>query len=344
MGTTALFATILVALNQVGPTSTAGAPAPEQIIARVGAREITREDFTAELNRLIPESFFHGNVSADVRRSLHGEALESLLEKSLIHQQAIALGLTAGEPEIVDEFARTLEKAGPRYASLPDEERAALLESYRDLVVRRILRDKNERRFEESLPQVTEELLRTTYAERKPELLTAEEARFQHIMARVDPSAGGAEAEAIQLRLESILERLEAGEAFEDLAREESDDIYAMEGGDMGFVTRGSFLTPNLDSMAFALEDGQTSGIIASIHGYHLVRRLESHPRRLLSFEEVREQLAEELRPQLAAEARRSWIEQLRERFGVEIIDDPTLWEIAEPTPGGAGHHGQGHP
>ncbi len=342
MGTTTVIAAILVTLAQVGPASAPEAQMQDQIVARVGDQEVSRGDFMAELNRLIPESFFHGNVSAEVRRGLHGQALESLLEKCLIHQEALALGMTASEQEIDEEFSRTLEKAGPRFAALSEKERAALLESYRGLVVRRILRDKNERRFEGTTPEVTEELLQSTYAERKPDLLTVEEARFRHIMANVDPSAGRVEAEAIQKRLESILERLDAGESFEDLAKEGSDDIYAAVGGDMGFVIRGSFRTPTLNQIAFDLEDGQTSPIIASIYGYHLVRRVESHPQRQLTYEEVKDQLADELRVQLAEEARLQWIAGLRETIGVEIIDDPTLWDIAEPAP--LGPHGQGHP
>lgn len=69
-------------------------------------------------------------------------------------------------------------------------------------------------------------------------------------------------------------ERLAAGEPFETVARELSDGAAGLRGGDLGWFTQGQF-TPAWESVAFALEPGQTSSPFETNVGYHVLRRLE---------------------------------------------------------------------
>lgn len=66
--------------------------------------------------------------------------------------------------------------------------------------------------------------------------------------------------------------RIAAGEDFEAVAREMSDDAFATVGGDIGLVARGQ-LVPAVEAAAFALSPGQTSAPIETPYGYELVRR-----------------------------------------------------------------------
>jgi parvulin-like peptidyl-prolyl isomerase len=69
-------------------------------------------------------------------------------------------------------------------------------------------------------------------------------------------------------------ERLAAGEAFGDVARELSEGKAGIRGGDLGWFTRGQFL-PAWEEHAFAVEVGAISEPFETSLGFHIVRRHE---------------------------------------------------------------------
>jgi len=71
-----------------------------------------------------------------------------------------------------------------------------------------------------------------------------------------------------------IKESLKKGEDFAALAKKYSDDGSARDGGDLGWTTRGSFV-PEFDAAAFQLEVNETSDIIETEYGYHVIQLLE---------------------------------------------------------------------
>jgi foldase protein PrsA len=73
----------------------------------------------------------------------------------------------------------------------------------------------------------------------------------------------------------TVLERLNKGETFANLARELSIDRgSAKRGGDLGYFGRGMMVRPFEDA-AFKLEKGQTSEPIKTEFGYHIIKRLD---------------------------------------------------------------------
>ena len=80
-----------------------------------------------------------------------------------------------------------------------------------------------------------------------------------------------AEAEA---RAQEAAARLAAGEPFDAVARALSTGPTAPWGGDLGVVARGQ-MVPAFDAGAFALKPGETSGIVETPSGFHILRRLE---------------------------------------------------------------------
>ncbi len=102
------------------------------------------------------------------------------------------------------------------------------------------------------------------------EIPTAEEqAHARHILVETEDEA------------QAIIERLEAGEDFADLAAELSTDPgSAANGGDLGFVPRGRFVDP-VDEAVFTLPIGEVSEPIQSQFGWHIVEVLEREVRDL---------------------------------------------------------------
>ncbi|NQU47327.1 MAG: peptidylprolyl isomerase [Planctomycetes bacterium] len=309
-------------------------PSPlERIVAIVGGSEITLGDVRAEVNRIVPVTFFHARLPEKKKVETYQQALSNLIERTLIHQDALARKLTVSDIELRDEFRKTLAKAGAQYQNINEDEFERLLLDYEAKVRRRILIDKNEARFEKTIPPITEQRLHDLYEMLKPELITPLEARFRHILRKVDPSANRQDAMVIRAEMEEIVARLESGEDFSKLASEVSEDIYASNGGDMGFIRNGSFQVGELNDAAFALTDNETSGILTSLYGFHLLQRVESKAQKPLSFAEAEEELRLHLATQLRATQRQEWMKNMRSQIKVEEIirlDDPTTYAEEE--------------
>jgi parvulin-like peptidyl-prolyl isomerase len=102
---------------------------------------------------------------------------------------------------------------------------------------------------------------------------TQEQANIQQILVRIEPEtppAEEADAEALA-QIEQIRARIEAGEAFADVAMEVSQDTGSgANGGDLGWFGRGQMVS-EFEEAAFSLEVGELSQPIKTDFGYHLI-------------------------------------------------------------------------
>ena len=73
---------------------------------------------------------------------------------------------------------------------------------------------------------------------------------------------------------QTVVERLNKGEKFSNVAKEVSLCPSGKHGGDLGTFTRGK-MVKEFEQAAFVLEKGQTSPIVKTQFGYHIVKRLE---------------------------------------------------------------------
>jgi peptidyl-prolyl cis-trans isomerase D len=122
---------------------------------------------------------------------------------------------------------------------------------------------------------VTDRDLEAYYQEHRDELKEDEQACASHILVKVksDPAAkeGHAEAEAKTIA-EGLLARVKAGGDFAEIAKKSSEDQgSAPGGGDLGCFPKGR-MVPQFDAAVFALSPGQTSELVRSSFGYHIIR------------------------------------------------------------------------
>jgi len=124
-----------------------------------------------------------------------------------------------------------------------------------------------------------------------------EQVHARHILVEAEEEA------------QTVLARLEAGEDFVSLAKELSTDESTREdGGDLGWFPRG-MMVPEFEEAAFALQPGETSDIVQTSFGYHIILVEERDPDRELepSFLEQRRALALS-----------EWLEEQRQSEAVE--------------------------
>ena len=76
-------------------------------------------------------------------------------------------------------------------------------------------------------------------------------------------------------KISGIKQRLDNGEDFVKLARQYSDDPNAENGGDLGFVKKGTLSELAFEERAFSLNPGQISDIFQTRLGFHILSVIE---------------------------------------------------------------------
>lgn len=141
----------------------------------------------------------------------------------------------------------------------------------------------------------------------------------RHILLR--PSAQMTEA-AARAKLAEFKKRIEAGQAdFAQLAKENSQDASARNGGDLGWANPGLFV-PEFEDTVNALSPGQISEPLVSRFGIHLIQLLERREASL-SQREQRDLARNLVREKKLDEAYLSWAQDVRGRAYVEYRDPP---------------------
>ncbi|CAN5153605.1 peptidylprolyl isomerase SurA [soil metagenome] len=137
----------------------------------------------------------------------------------------------------------------------------------------------------------------------------------RHVLLR--PSAQ-LSAEVAARRLAEFKRLIESGKlTFEQVARENSEDGSAAEGGDLGWASPGGFV-PEFEDAMNGLPINGISAPTPSRYGIHLIQVLE---RRTTDIEmkTLREQARNTLREQKYDETYSEWVKELRTRAFVEV-------------------------
>ncbi len=159
--------------------------------------------------------------------------------------------------------------------------------------------------------QVTEEEVKKAYEENKVQL-TTEAVKVSHIMVKTET-----EAEMIQTELK-------AGGSFEELAKAKSQDAGSAEkGGELGMLSRGQ-TEPEFEAAAFALKDGEVSGVVKTQYGYHIIKVL-AHETTLQPYDEVKDRLREMLEKQKQRDVLMKTMAEYEQGAKTEIYEDRLL-------------------
>ena len=123
-----------------------------------------------------------------------------------------------------------------------------------------------------SSAQVTDKEIEEYYqANRDAKFHKPKEVKARYILVRVPPGADAKQKSDARTRANRILTEARAGKDFAQLAKQESEDSTAAKGGDVGWVTQEQLPSP-LDKAVFSLAKGETSNVIESSTGFHIVK------------------------------------------------------------------------
>jgi peptidyl-prolyl cis-trans isomerase D len=147
---------------------------------------------------------------------------------------------------------------------------------------------------------VTDEELRKYYDENIARYTTPEERRASHILIAADKALAAPERAKAKAKADGLLSEItKTPAAFAELARKNSNDPgSAVKGGDLDFFARGAMVKPFEDT-AYALKVGETSGVVETDFGFHIIRLTEVRGGDKRSFDAVKSEIESEVRGQL---------------------------------------------
>ena len=173
---------------------------------------------------------------------------------------------------------------------------------------KRIIVDTYLKKKVETSAKISDEELKSFYEKNLDKFRADEQVRASHILVKTEQEA------------KDILVQLKGGAKFEELARAKSVDSSAPKGGDLGWFGKGN-MVPVFAKTAFGLKEGETSGIVKSEFGYHIIKLAGKRPAGTLPLEEAKEQIRAALAPQKQQQAFMQLKEELRKGAKIELKD-----------------------
>ncbi len=282
------------------------------VAAVVNGEIIYATDLNTEVNGVLTQQIPvdpTGKERDKQRAQISPVILDAMIEQRLIMQAARSRGAVATDKQI-DAQVTEIKGNFPSEQSFKDAltQRGLTMASLRDrlrtnLTVRNLL------------PLVTTVVIidgevEAYYRDHQKEFERPEQIHARHILLQSEVEA------------KFVLAKLQRGERFDVLARQYSQDPGSKEqGGDLGFLSRGTTV-PEFEQAAFTLRPGQTSGIVKSQFGYHIIQTIEYKaglPAQLN--DAVRKQIRTQLLAKQQETAFGDWLKQLKAQAKIKRFD-----------------------
>jgi peptidyl-prolyl cis-trans isomerase C len=262
----------------------------DALVAKIGEKNITLSDFNKILTFYDPEKLKMIENNMQVKEQL----LQQMVQALVIAQTAKQSGFDA-KPDI-KEHLELLKNSFIANEYLKRE------------IIQKVTVSDNE--------------VKTYYDTNKDEFKTPEMVRARHILFLVEASATPEEKKKVNEKAEATLKKIKAGENFDKLASELSEDPGSKpKGGDIGLVARGKTVKPFEDAL-FSLKPGEISGVIETKFGYHIIKAEERKDASIEPFDAVKEKIRQKISQERVKAALKEFIDKEMKDAKAEVFPE----------------------
>ncbi|HET9553485.1 MAG TPA: peptidylprolyl isomerase [Anaeromyxobacteraceae bacterium] len=166
--------------------------------------------------------------------------------------------------------------------------------------------------------KVSDEDLQNYYKTHPVAFEGEEERHVRHIFLPLPEDAAPAQVEKVSADGAKVLQRLAAGEDFAALAKEVSKGPGAEDGGDLGWLRRGT-IQKALEDVAFGLADGQVSRLVRAGPGLHLFKVEGRRRGGAKTFDQAKEEIRDLLSQEQTASYRDQYVAELKRDAVIEV-------------------------
>jgi peptidyl-prolyl cis-trans isomerase SurA len=296
-----------------------GAEVVDRIIVVVNDEIITLYEFntTFEPYRKNIDNTYKGNDKEAVIKQTRDALLQRLIDNILIEQEAkkSGTGILVKDEEVMEviqemlgkqktnmeEFVKNLVREGNSLESVKKDIRMQLL-----------------RREIKSKIIISDDEIGAYYNKNRQEYEGKETVRIKQFLLLLPPNAD----KTIQAKLKSdaleMHKRIMNGESFDFLVAKYSQGPAAAQGGDVGFVGKGTVI-PEVEAVAFSLPVDQLSDVIESSVGFHIIKVVDKKGAGLKPIAVVREEIKTKIEDEKLDKKFDEWIASVRAKSHIEI-------------------------
>lgn len=317
--------------GQPGTPGQAAQPAPPpltpeqipEVVAKVNGKEINKQELLEGAQQAQMQMAQMGQRPPGAPNAVfYRQVLDTLVGQTLLLQEAKAQGFTATDAEVEKElsglrgqfptpeaFQQALAQQKVTEAELKERTRNKV--AFQKFITTQVLSD---------VP-VTEQAARAFYNQNQKMVTQPERLHLRHILIKADANTPEPEKQKAREKAEALLERIEDGEDFAQLARENSDDQGSKpKGGDIDWWVRGQSV-PSFEQAAFALQEvNDLSPVVQTQFGYHIIQLLERQAPTVAPFEQVKDKISAFLKQKQARDQIDSRVKALKAKGKVEVF------------------------
>jgi peptidyl-prolyl cis-trans isomerase SurA len=206
----------------------------------------------------------------------------------------------------MQDFLKNLDKEGNSIESVKKEIRSQLV---RMRLLRREVKDK---------VVVSDEEIGEYYNKHREEYEGKESVRMKQLLLLLPPGADKSTKMKIKneaLRLRGLIMN---GESFDLLAAKYSQGPAAAQGGDVGFIEKGTII-PEVEAAAFSLPLNQVSELIESSLGFHIIKVVDKKGAGLKPIAMVREEVKTKIEDEKLDKKFDEWISSVKAKSHLEV-------------------------
>jgi len=296
----------------------------DKIIAVVNDEIITLYEFNEafEPYRKNIENTYKGDDKEAVIKQTREAFLQRLIDNILIEQEAkkSGAGIIVKDEEIMDviqdmlnkqklsmqDFLKNLAKDGKSIEYVKKEMRGQMMRA-------RLLR-----REVKSKILVSDEEIGDYYNKNRQDYEGKETVRIKQLLLLLPPNATKAVIAKVKNEALQLHKRIMEGESFDSLIVKYSQGPAAAQGGDVGFVGRGTII-PEVDVVAFSLPVGQVSEVIESSVGFHIIQVVDKKGAGLKPLAAVLEEIKTKIEDEKLDKKYDEWIASVRAKSHIEV-------------------------
>ncbi|MBI3316815.1 MAG: peptidylprolyl isomerase [Candidatus Omnitrophica bacterium] len=295
----------------------------DQVVAVVNNEAITQSELDLIFRPVYEE--YKNNMSGEQLMATLSEArrklLNQLVEDRLVLQEAKSQNIEVSEDEVERDFKEFVK----RYKTEEDLEQALYKEGLNLTLLRErlknqaMIRQLHDREIRARV--IVSPLEVEDYFKNHPqEFASQDRVKVRSLTLKKGEEARlkGLTDEGAKTKIETLRNRIMAGEDFETLAKENSEDAQAKNGGLGDWVERGEMI-PVIDQVIFSMKPQEYSDIVETEMGYHFFRLEMREEGKKRSFEEVRDEIFGNLFRRKVSMRFREWMNELRREAYISI-------------------------
>jgi parvulin-like peptidyl-prolyl isomerase len=250
------------------------------------------------------------------------DVLEQFITEKLLEAEAREAGIKITDTEVnqyIDEIKKRNRLSDDDLKTVLSRE-GQTFESYKATVRSELERSELLNRQVRAKVNITNDDVERYYKLNASKFRSEERVRLRHILLALPKTATPEEVQAATEKATDLYQRIVAGADFAELAREFSEGAGQADGGEIGWVNRGTLIA-GLEEVAFEkLSVGQVSAPFRTGMGVHIVK-LEARDRGAVApLATVAPKIKEELHAKALEERFQKWLKgDLRRKHRVDV-------------------------